>query len=114
MNFFRLWLCIVFVAGLWRTTSAQEFPPHDLTALPLSDLLNVEVTSVSRSPEKISTAPAAITVITGEDIRRTGVTTIPDALRLAPGLQVARVDSHTWAVSSRGFNDVFANKLLVM
>src|SRR5437879_157143 len=86
----------------------------DLTKLSLEELMNVEVTLVSRGPEKLSQAPAAITVITSDDIRRSGVTSIPEALRLTPGLDVARVDSHTWAISSRGFNDIFANKLLVM
>ncbi|MBA4149326.1 MAG: TonB-dependent receptor [Verrucomicrobia bacterium] len=114
MDFIRHWICLGCAAGFLGTTSAQESASGDLTELSLTDLLNVEVTSVSRSAEKLSTAPAAITVISGEDIRRTGATTIPDALRLVPGMQVAQVDSHTWAVSSRGFNDVLANKLLVM
>lgn len=72
------------------------------------------VTSVSKRPENLSEAPAAIHMITQEDIRRSGATSIPEALRLVPGLQVARVDAHTWAISARGFNDVFANKLLVV
>jgi len=72
------------------------------------------VTSVSKHTEKLSEAPAAIFVITQEDIRRSGATTIAEALRLAPGLEVARVDSHDWAISSRGFNELYANKLLVV
>jgi len=76
--------------------------------------MKIEVTSVSKRPEKLSDAPAAIYVITQEDIRRSGVTSIPEALRMAPGLEVARQDSHTWAISSRGFNDEFANQLLVL
>jgi iron complex outermembrane receptor protein len=87
---------------------------RDLTELSLDELVNLKVTSVSKKPEKLAQAPAAIAVITGEDIRRSGVTTIAEALRLAPGLEVARVDSITWAISSRGFNDLFANKLLVL
>jgi iron complex outermembrane receptor protein len=105
------------IALLAHSVSAQStniFGDTDLTQLPLEDLLQLEVTAVSRTPEKLSTAPAAVTVITGDDIRRSGATTIPDALRLVPGMQVAQVDSQNFAVSARGFNDVFANKLLVM
>lgn len=86
----------------------------DLTTMSLEQLLNLEVTSVSRRGEKLSTAPAAIHVITGDEIRRVGATSIPEALRLSPGLEVGRVDAHNWAVSARGFNDPFANKLLVL
>ena len=77
-------------------------------------MLDLKVTSVARREETVSHSPAAIYVITHEDIRRSGARNIPDALRLAPGLDVAQVDAHTWAVSSRGFNGVFANKLLVL
>jgi iron complex outermembrane recepter protein len=86
----------------------------DFTQLTLEELANYPVTSVSKSEEKLSTAAAAIHVITQDDIRRSGVTSIPEALRLAPGIQVARVDTHTWGITARGFNDVFANKLLVL
>lgn len=81
---------------------------------PLEDLLNMTVTSASKKEESLSDAAASIFVITGEDIRRSGVTSIPEALRLSPGVEVARQDSHTWAISSRGFNDEFANQLLVL
>ncbi|HKQ37144.1 MAG TPA: TonB-dependent receptor, partial [Verrucomicrobiae bacterium] len=86
----------------------------DVMEMNLEDLMKIEVTSVSKRPEKLSDAAAAIYVITNEDIRRSGVTSIPEALRLAAGLEVARQDSHTWAISSRGFNDEFANQLLVL
>ena len=82
--------------------------------LPLEDLLSMEVTSVSKKKQRLNEAAAAIFVITQEDIRRSGVTSIPEALRLAPGVQVARFDSNKWAISSRGFNGQFANKLLVL
>lgn len=87
---------------------------RDLTQLSLDELANLPVTSVSKKPERLSHAAAAITVITQSELQQSGATTIAEALRLAPGLQVARVDSHTWAISSRGFNDPFANKLLVL
>ena len=82
--------------------------------LPLEDLLSLEVTSVSKKKQRISEAAAAVFVITQEDIRRSGVTSIPEALRMAPGIQVARIDANKWAISSRGFNTQFANKLLVL
>ena len=93
-------------------TPAKDKP--DLMEMDLESLMKIEVTSVSKRPEKLSDAAAAIYVITNEDIRRSGATSIPEALRLAPGLEVARQDSHTWAISSRGFNDEFANQLLVL
>jgi iron complex outermembrane receptor protein len=89
-------------------------PPSELKKLSVEQLLDVDVTSVSKYPEKLSAAAAAVTVLTPEDLERSGVTNIPDALRLVPGLDVAQVDAHTWAISSRGFNDIFANKLLVL
>ncbi|MDA1274213.1 MAG: TonB-dependent receptor [Verrucomicrobia bacterium] len=86
----------------------------ELAQLSLEELGNIKVTSVSRKAENLSSAPAAIAVISGEDIRRSGVTTIAEALRMAPGLQVAHANSRQWAISSRGFNDTFSNKLLVL
>ncbi len=80
----------------------------------LDELLNEKVVTVSKSPERISSAAAAIQVITSEDIRRSAATTLPEALRLASNLQVARVSSSSWAISARGFNNTLANKLLVM
>ncbi len=82
--------------------------------LDLDQLVNLEFTSVGRKEQKLSEVAAAAHLLTQEDIRRSGVTSIPEALRLVPGLDVARVDTHNWAVGSRGFNGVFANKLLVM
>src|SRR3954470_5811090 len=91
------------------TASSTNVMDMDLEAL-----MKIAVTSPSKRPEKLSDAAAAIYVITQEDIRRSGVTSIPEALRLSPGLEVARQDAHTWAISSRGFNDEFANQLLVL
>lgn len=82
--------------------------------LSLSELMEVEVISVSRSPQKLNEAASAIQVITGEEIQRSGATSLAEALRLAPNLQVAQVNSSQWAISARGFNNVLANKLLVM
>lgn len=77
-------------------------------------LLDAEVMSVSKRSETVSTAPAAVYVITHDDIARAGVQTIPDALRMAPGVQVAQADSNSWAISIRGQNSILANKILVM
>ncbi len=92
---------------------AQERPP-DLTEFSLEELLQLEVTSVSKKEQKFSEAAAAIYALTQEDIRRSGATSIPEALRMVPGLQVAQINSSTWAISSRGFNFQFADKLLVL
>ncbi len=86
----------------------------DLRELSLEELLEFEITSVSKKPESLAEAAAAVYVLTGEDIRRAGATSLPDALRLVPGLMVARVDAHTWALSSRGFSSTTANKLEVL
>lgn len=91
----------------------QAAPP-DLTQLSLEELMNLEVTLVSRRPEPLATTPAAAAVLTREDLRRGGTRSIPDALRLVPGMQVGRVDANKWAVTARGFAGVFANKLLVL
>lgn len=89
-------------------------PPGELKKLSLEELMAIEVTLVSRQPEKLHQAASAIQVITREDIRRAGVGTLPEALRLASNLIVAQVDARNWAITSRGFNQALANKLLVM
>jgi iron complex outermembrane receptor protein len=85
-----------------------------LKTLSIEELMELKVTSVSRGPEKLSEVPSAIQVITREDIRRSGASSIPEALRLATNLQVAQLNSNAWIISARGFNTVFANKLLVL
>jgi iron complex outermembrane receptor protein len=85
--------------------------------LSLAELMAVEVTtvtSVTRHPERLMDAAASIQVITQDDIRSSGATSLPEALRLATNLEVAQVDSHQWAISARGFNNTLANKMLVM
>jgi len=111
-------LIFMVAVTLAPTSDAQDLyayhPPEELKRLSVEQLLDVDVTSVSKYPEKLSEAAAAVAVLTQDDIASSGATSIPDALRLVPGLDVARADAHTWAISSRGFNDIFANKLLVM
>ena len=84
--------------------------PANLTDMSLEALMNIEVTSVSKKPEKQTAAAAAIYVISNADLRRWGVTTIPDALRRVPGLQVARIDANKWAITARGFDGRFSKK----
>ena len=96
---------------------AQNAAPDstgELKQLTLDQLMNVEVTSVSKEPQRLLQAAASIQVITAEDIRRAGATSIPEALRLADNLEVAQINAHDWAISARGFNANLANKLLVL
>lgn len=92
---------------------AQKQKP-DLSEISLDTLANTEITSVSRKGEKLSQAAAAAFVITQEDIRRSGLTSIPELLRMVPGLTVARIDANKWAVTARGFNERLADKMLVL
>ena len=92
-------------------TFAQDNPAIDLN---VEDLLKIKVTSVSKKVQTLNDAPSAIFVITNEDIRRSGATSIPDALRMAPGLEVGRINAGSWAISSRGFNSRWTNKLQVL
>ena len=101
--------------------SAQPSPtnqvakaPDDLENLTLEQLINVQVTSVSKKETDLFTSPAAISVITQEDIRRNGFTSIPEALRMIPGMDVAQITGNEWAVSARGFNNEYAGSLLVL
>ncbi len=97
---------------LTAAASAQQKP--DLGQMSIEDLMQIKVTSVGKREQALSTAAAAVYVITQEDIRRSGASTIPDALRLAPGVQVAQMSSKSWAVTIRGGNSAYANKLLVL
>ncbi len=87
---------------------------ESLKALSIEQLMNVEVTSVSKRPERLARVASAIQVITQQEIRRSGASSLPEALRLATNLQVAQVDSRQWAISARGLNSTAANKLLVL
>ena len=95
-------------------TVFPQQPSDDLTDRSIEDLMNIHVTSASKEDQKMSQVAAAIFVIGQEDIRRSGATNIPDLLRMVPGLDVAQINANTWAISARGFNSQFANKLLVL
>src|SRR6202045_2239014 len=108
----RALLLVALVCVFVASALAQNLP--DVTAMSVEDLMNVQVTSVSKRTQKLADAAAAIFVITQEDFRRSGATSIPEALRMVPGLEVARIDENKWAIGSRGFNGRFDNKLLVL
>jgi iron complex outermembrane receptor protein len=120
MNGFRCVLAFALVSAAFGLQLRSAFAAIvvaravDLADLSLEELGNVVVTSVSRRQERLAAAPASVYVITREDIRRSGVTSLPEALRLAPNLQVARADTNRYAISARGSNAVLANKLLVL
>lgn len=109
-----LGLGLLLAANAAQASQNVRREPDELKRLSVEELLDVEVTSVSRRPERLSQAASAIQVISQEEIRRSGATSLPEALRLASNLQVAQVNSSQWAISARGFNNVLANKLLVM
>jgi len=96
---------------------AGDSPPKsfkDSTDLDLEQLVNIQVTSVSKKEEKLTDAAAAISVLSNDDLRRSGATTVADALRLVPGMDVAQINSSTWAISARGFNEPHSRSLLVL
>ncbi len=101
-------------AALAQEPPKDQKSPKDLADLSIEDLMKIEITSVNRKERSLIDAPAAVTVIRGEDLRRMGVRSIAEAFRMVPGMQVARIDANKWAVSTRGFNDRFANKLQVL
>src|SRR5437764_653458 len=112
---------MVFTLGFvcFTQPGVPQRPDSSLTAdslkkLSIEQLMGVEVTSVSKRPERLSQTASAIQVITQEDIRRSGASSLAEALRLATNLQVAQVDSRQWAISARGFTSTTANKLLVL
>ncbi len=94
--------------------SSSKHRSEDLSGRSLEDLMNIEVSSVSTTEEKLSRAAAAVFVITQEDIQQSAATNIPDLLRMVPGLDVAQINANVWAISARGLNDRFSNELLVL
>jgi iron complex outermembrane receptor protein len=104
----------LILALAWPAAAAGAPVGSELLDLSIEELADLKVTSASRIPESIRTTPASVFVITGDEIRRSGVTSIPEALRLAPGVEVARRSAFEWSVTIRGFNSDLANKLLVL
>jgi len=106
------WVSMALLAAMVAPVCAQK--NGDYLDMSLEDLLHMDITSAARKEQRLKETAASVFVITSEDIRRSGVTILPEALRLAPGVQVARIDANKWAISTRGFNNQFANMLLVM
>ena len=104
----------LLIAGLCWTTGPMWAATPDLTEFSIEDLMQVKVVSAAKMEQAVQDTAAAVYVITADDIRRSGVTNVMEALRLAPGVEVSRIDSSRWAITIRGFNGRFANKLLVM
>jgi iron complex outermembrane receptor protein len=102
------------LTALLTSSAPVAAEQSDLKRLSLEELMRIDVTTAGRREQPIGTTAAAMSVITGDDIRRAGVTTIADALRLADGVHVARFNNATWRISARGFNGSSPNKLLVM
>jgi iron complex outermembrane receptor protein len=107
-------LCAAPPLALGQVDPEPKAMTSNLIELSLEELMEIEVTSPGKKIQKLSDVPAAVYVITHDDIRRSGATSIPEALRLAPGVQVARIDANKWAITVRGFAGRFANKLLVL
>jgi len=103
-------LIVCHAAFVYAQTPVED----TLINLSLEDLMNIEISSVSKKPQNLSDSAAAIFVITNKDLLHSGATTIPEALRMVPGVHVARIDANKWAVSCRGFNNRFTKKLLVL
>jgi len=97
-----------------KSVSGAKSIDNELLTMSIEELMKIEVTSASRRSQKLSEVSSAIFVITQDDIRRSGATSIPEALRMAPGVEVARLGTDKWAISVRGFNGRFANKLQVL
>jgi len=106
---------LALLVVLWNVSPpARAEHADDFSDMSLEDLLNVEVLSASKKAEALAETTSAVYVISAEDIRRSGFTALPELLRLVPGMEVSRVTSNTWALSARGFDGQFANKLLVL
>jgi len=116
LKHFPIAILLAMTVGVWAAPPDPPQPPpaRDLTEATIEELMQIEVTSVAKKEQKLSEVPAAVYVITQEQIRRSGLASIPELLRLVPGVEVARISSNQWAITARGFNGRFANKLLVL
>jgi iron complex outermembrane recepter protein len=111
----RSWaVAVALLATILSESVSAQMKPRDLAQASLEDLMRIEVTSAGRKEQQADSVPGAVYVLSADDIRRSGMRTLPDVLRLVPGVQVAQVNSSRWAVSVRGFNNLYANKLLVL
>ena len=104
----------LLMAVLFSLPGRPQNKTDDFANLSVEELMDVEVTSVSKKEQHMSQTAAAIFVITAEDIRRSGALNVPDVLRMVPGMHVAQLDANIWVISIRGFSDRFADKVLVL
>src|SRR5581483_10595306 len=106
----------LIVFAITATLQAQRVgaPTDDLTNLSIDELFKIQVTSVGKKAQELSSAPAAVFVLTSDDIRRSGATSIPEALEWVPGLTVLSIDGRSWAISARGSASLYADKMLVL
>jgi iron complex outermembrane receptor protein len=111
---FVLVIVCVTATALQADEKRQPLQAQDLKRLSIEELANIDITSASRQSERLSTVPAAVSVVRGEDVHRSGAVILAEALRLADAIDVARVNGGTWGVTARGFNISTANKLLVL
>ena len=109
----RLLLALGLLSASPAPGGAQAMP-QDLARATLEDLLKIRITSASRKEERPDDVPAAVSVITEDDIRRSGITTVPELFRLVPGMTVSQINSNNWAISVRGFGNLTSNKILVL
>lgn len=106
---------LLLITAIGNVSAQQkELSADELKMLSVEDLMNIKVTLSSRTPQPLTETPSAIQVLSGDDIRRSGATNLPEALRLIPNVQVAQLNANAWIIGVRGFNTLFANKLLVM
>ena len=110
----RLGLALAVCLSAIPVAAAQQPAQIDLSKMDMEDLMNITVTSVSKKEQSLARTAAAVFVINREDIRRSGATNIPDLLRMAPGVDVEQIDANAWAISVRGFNSRYSNKVLVL
>ena len=110
----RYWVALLLVSLVWRGATAQDQDLQQLKTFSLEELTSVEVSISGKKTQNANDIAAAVYVVTQDDIRRSGASNIPEALRLVPGMHVAQIDANKWAISIRGFHSRIANKLLVM
>ena len=108
------WLVSSMFCSLLCSPACAQRQDPDLSSATIEELMNIRVTSASRNPQTLHDSAAAVSVLTAEDIARSGANSIPELLRRVIGLNVGRINGTTWAVSARGFNWQFANKMLVL
>jgi iron complex outermembrane receptor protein len=114
VRFLPLTLLLVCPGSIAFAQGPNADTDNPVKKLSLEQLGNIEVTTASKEPEQVRKTPAAIFVITHEDIERSGATTIPEALRMAPGVEVARIDGNKWSIGIRGFGSRLSRSVLVL